>query len=134
MSLRNKCYGSVLPFLAKFIAFQIAIACLLTEFALADVRIEACRGEPFGIGRISIDMPAGNSSAPASDDRFTLSEESGRVLYPVIENKASRRILRGLLGIDGPSRVTFLFMFRGDDPLNVVAYSPMAHVVSIRPA
>src|SRR5437868_11792084 len=76
---------------------QFAIVFLAPQLSRADVRVEAYRGEPFGIGRVTIDLTPGASSAPASDDRFAVTEEKDRVLYPVIENKASRRILRGLL-------------------------------------
>src|SRR5438874_529003 len=62
-------------------------------------RVEVYRGEPFGIGRVTIDLAPGASAAPARDDRVTIVEEKDRVLYPVIENKASRRILRSFLGI-----------------------------------
>src|SRR3954464_5479877 len=129
---QRKC--RVIRVLAQSGAIQFAIACFAPAVAFGEVRVEAYRGEPFGIGRVTIDLSAGSSSAPASDDRFALIEEKDRVLYPVIENKASRRILRGLLGIDGPMKVTYFFMFRGDAPLNVVAYSPTPEVVSIRPS
>src|SRR4051794_11365318 len=120
--------------LAEIGVFQFAVAFFATGAAFGDARIQAYRGEPFGIGRVTIDLPAGSSSAPASDDRFALTEENDRVLYPVIENKASRRILQGLLGIDGPMKVTYFFMFRGDAPLNIVAYSPAPQIISIRPS
>src|SRR4051812_20634516 len=128
---QRKC--RVIRVLAQSGAIQFAIACFAPAVAFGDVRVEAYRGEPFGIGRVTIDLSAGSSSAPASDDRFALIEEKDRVLYPVIENKASRRIVRGLLGMDGPWRATFLFMFRGDNPLNLVAYAPSPLAVSLRP-
>jgi hypothetical protein len=65
------------------------------QFCSAAVRVEAYRGEPFGIGRITIDLAPGSSTAPANDDRCTVVEEQNRVLYAVIENKSSRRLLRG---------------------------------------
>src|SRR4051812_7044600 len=120
--------------LAEIAVFQFALTFFATGAAFGDARIQAYRGEPFGIGRVTIGLPAGSSSAPASDDRFALTEENDRVLYPVIENKASRRILQGLLGIDGPMKVTYFFMFRGDAPLNIVAYSPAPQIISIRPS
>jgi hypothetical protein len=41
--------------------------------------------------------------------------------------------LRGLLGIETPLRVTFIFMFRGDEPLDLTAYTPTAQRVTVRP-
>jgi len=99
----------------------------------ADVRVEAYRGEPFGIGRVTIDISPGATTAPASDDRFTLTDAGGRTLYPVLENKTSRRILRNLLGIEAPLRVTYLFMFRGDEPLDLIAYTPAPQAIRVTP-
>jgi len=104
-----------------------------TGNCLAAIRIEAYRGEPFGIGRVSMDVRQDTSSVPWQDDRFVLEEASGRVLYPVIENRPAGRILRGLLGIESPWRVTFLFMFRGDDPLSLTAYTPGPQQFTVRP-
>lgn len=111
----------------------IAILLLGTQFCPAAVRVEAYRGEPFGIGRVTIDLAPGSSTAPASDDRCTVVEEQDRVLYPVVENKSSRRFLRSLLGIETPLRVTYFFMFRGDEPLNLTAYTPTPEKFTARP-
>ena len=99
----------------------------------AAVRVDAYRGEPFGVGRVTIDLVPGSSSAPASDDRCTVVDDQNRVLYPVVENKSSRKLLRSLLGIERPMRVTYYFMFRGDDPLNLTAYTPTPQTFTARP-
>jgi hypothetical protein len=99
----------------------------------AEPRVEAYRGEPFGIGRVTLDLQPGASTAPASDDRVAITNDKDRVLYPVVENKSSRRILRSLLGIESPLKVTFLFMFRGDEPLDLTAYTPADQRLTVRP-
>src|SRR3954466_6061548 len=91
--------------------FSAVFAC--ANMASAETRVEAYRGEPFGIGRVTIDLAPGSSSAPANDDRFVLTETNDRTLYPVMRNSSSRRMLRDFLGIETPLRVTFYFMFRG---------------------
>src|SRR3954470_21915003 len=91
---------------------QIAILLLAAPVARSATRVEAYRGDPFGVGRVTIDLAPGSTSAPASDDRIAIAEAHNRVLYPVIENKSSRKFLRGLLGIETPLHVTFYFMFR----------------------
>ena len=49
---------------------QFAIILLAPpQHAFAAVRVEAYRGQPFGIGRVTIDLSPGSSTAPASDDR-----------------------------------------------------------------
>ena len=112
--------------------FQFAILFLVGAApASAATRVEAYRGEPFGIGRVTIDLEPG--SAPASDDRFILAEANNRVLYPAMKNSSARRILRGLLGIETPLRLTYLFMFRGDEPLDLIAYTPEPQSFTARP-
>ncbi|MCI0335505.1 MAG: hypothetical protein L0228_20045 [Planctomycetes bacterium] len=109
---------------------------LLTAPAICEaaIRVEAYRGEPFGIGRVSIDLPQGTS--PANDDRFALTESDDRLLYPVLNSGSAvpvRQLLRSFLDIETPSRATFYFMFRSDEPLRVTAYTPDAQEFTIRP-
>jgi hypothetical protein len=113
--------------------------CIL-QFAIASpsvqaaIRVEAYRGEPFGIGRVTIDLPQGVSAA--NDDRFALTESDDRLLYPVLESETRlpvRQLLRSFLNVETPSRATFFFMFRGDDPLRLTAYVPNAQEFTIRP-
>jgi hypothetical protein len=99
----------------------------------AAIRVEAYRGEPFGIGRVTIDLEPGDSATPWSDDRFALSETQGRVIYSVAENAPARRILRSFLGIETPWRVSFCFMFRGDEPLELVLHTPEPLQLTVRP-
>src|SRR5262245_23845376 len=94
-------------------------AALVIAFATscqAAIRAEAFRGEPYGIGRVTVDLAPGASSLPWGDDRFALVEADGRTMYPVLENAAVRRLVRQFLGIETPWQVTFYFMFRGDQP------------------
>src|SRR5689334_17975873 len=82
---------------ASFCVMLLAFLCGGPAVCDAAVRVEAYRGDPFGIGRVTIDLQPGASQSPATDDRCTVVEEQDRVMYPVTENKASRKILRGLL-------------------------------------
>jgi hypothetical protein len=114
--------------------FLVAAACTLSvTSARAAIRVEAYRGEPFGMGRVTVDLPPGASATPWSDDRFTITEASNRVLYPVAQNTPVRRILRNFLGIETPWRVTFYFMFRGDEPLELALYAPDVQQLTVRP-
>jgi hypothetical protein len=116
-------------------AFLLTVlACIAPAFsAAAAIRAEAFRGEPFGIGQITVDLQPDSSSAPAQDDRFAITEAHERVLYPVMKNSSARRILRSFLGIETPLRATFIFMFRGDEPLELVVHTPSSQPVAIRP-
>ncbi len=99
----------------------------------AAIRVEAFRGEPFGIGKITIDLQSGSSATPWSDDRFALTDAQDRIVYPVTENALVRRILRSFLGIETPWRVSFCFMFHGDEPLALVLHAPEPQQLTIRP-
>jgi hypothetical protein len=63
---------------------QFAVLCLSSATCCAEVRVEAYRGEPFGIGRVTIDLPQGVTAA--GDDRFGLAEADNRLLYPVLNS------------------------------------------------
>jgi hypothetical protein len=107
---------------------------LAPSFCDAAVRVEAYRGEPFGIGRVTIDLPQGTS--PTNDDRFALTESDDRVIYPVLDagNRLPvRQLLRSFLNVETPSRATFYFMFRGNDSLRMIAYVPEAQEFTIDP-
>jgi hypothetical protein len=63
-------------------------------------------------------------------------EADDRVVYPVLETsnlRPLRRLLRSFINIETPSRVTFYFMFRGDDPLRMTLYAPQAQEFTIAP-
>jgi hypothetical protein len=115
--------------------FHFAMAWLAaTAVGNAAVRVEAYRGEPFGMGRVTIDLPQGVS--PSNDDRFALTESDNRVIYPVLDSGTRlpvRQLLRSFLNVETPSRATFYFMFRGDDPLRITAYVPDEQAFTIQP-
>jgi len=97
-----------------------AVAALGVGAALAEaaIRVEAYRGEPFGVGRVTVDLP--QDDAPSADDRFGISEANDRVLYPALERRRQLgRIVRRFINIELPNRATFYFMFRGDGPLEL---------------
>ena len=110
-----------------------AVACLSGATCKAAVRIDAYRGEPFGVGRITIDLPQDESAAPGGDDRFAVADEAGRVVYPVQEQRRIGKLLRDLLGVELPNRATFYFLFRGDEPLNLIVYAPDAQRFTVTP-
>jgi hypothetical protein len=126
-------------FHAKFSPAACLLAMLLVvtpNITRAAIRVEAYRGEPFGIGRITVELPGADNTA-AADERFSLKEARGRVLYPVIEQRRQpvRRLLRELLDVEiaAPGRATFYFMFRGDEPLDLFVYAPEEHAITARP-
>ena len=107
---------------------------LLVSAANAAVRVEAISGTPMGVGRVTIDLTPGSSGAPQGDDRFALSDAAGRVLYPVPEQqKRVRKILRRFLGIETPRRLTYYFLFQGNEPFEIEIYAPAQMRVTVVP-
>jgi len=48
------------------------------------VQVEALAGEPFGVGRLQVDLPAAMLPHPLGADGLGLIEQDGRVLYPAL--------------------------------------------------
>ena len=94
---------------------------------------EAYVGQPFGVGRVTLDVLRGEPVLPLSDERFTLLEANGRALYPVLKHEPVRKILRGLLGQEAPRKVTLYYLFQGEQPFDLSAYAPHEQGVHVRP-
>jgi len=128
----------VLPFVAMF----LAAAWNSPLRAEGPIDIEAVAGQPFGVGRITFDLPDEMLPEPLGAEGIGLSEKDGRVFYPSIDSPAFgnklmkefldnnlplisggpvRQEVGGLLrGIfDRPPRTTVYFLFRGSEPLHV---------------
>lgn len=106
---------------------------MTTTACTAAVRVEAYRGEPFGIGRVTVDLPQGDYTSALRDDRFSVTDADGRVLYPAIRHRQIGRIVRRFINIQLPNRATFYFMFLGDEPLRLTVSAPWAMDIAIRP-
>lgn len=100
------------------------------------VRGEAFVGEPFGVGRLEIEVTGTLFPVPLGAEGLGLEEQSGRVFYPAIEAQSLPRLVRDalagarrpalrLLGevIDRPGRVNIYFLFCGKEPLRLVLLS-----------
>ncbi len=97
--------------------------------------------QPFGVGRITFELPAEMLPEPLGLEGIGLSEKDGRVLYPALDNPAFAKrmkellegntplttggpvreqvggLLRGIL--DRPPRATLYFLFRDAKPLEL---------------
>ena len=73
---------------------------LPTSGALAQggVAVEAIAGEPVGVGRVTVDLPAEELPTPLGEDGLGLTEKDGRVLYPAMRNPMFGGLLREILG------------------------------------
>jgi len=102
---------------------------------------EAVAGQPFGVGRIIVDLSKNMLPEPLGIEGLGLSERNGRAMYPTFDSPAVGKLLRGALEsdtpltaggpvreqvggllrgiLDRPPRVTLYFLFRGEGPLEL---------------
>jgi hypothetical protein len=103
--------------------------------------IEAIAGEPFGVGRLSFELPPDMVPQPLGIEGIGLSEKNGRLFSTALDNPAARKLLQEILSsdtplttggpvreqvggilreiLDRPPRCTLYFLFRGSDPLDL---------------
>ncbi len=104
--------------------------------------VEAYAGRPFGVARITLNLPA--SAATLRRDDVLVTGEHGRVLYPVVSAAPVRKMfgellskgpLLGAIAREMPAKVTVYFLFQGDTPFRVTidALEPRQFVVYPRP-
>jgi len=94
----------------------------------------AYSGRPFGVGRITLGVTAGGPANPLEDERFTVSSPDGRVLYPVLaESPPVRRLIRRLLEIETPRNASIYFLFTGEAPFELQAFSPAGQNIPVNP-
>ncbi|MGD0901260.1 MAG: hypothetical protein ABR915_25810, partial [Thermoguttaceae bacterium] len=123
--------------------------------AAAVLEADAFLGEPWGVGRLVVNLPAGQLPEPLGIEGLGLSEKNGRVLYPAIHNPAAAAllkefvaegspltsggpvreevggILRGILS--RPPPVTLHFLFRGSEPLELSLHARQSIPLVVRP-
>ncbi|MEI8374725.1 MAG: hypothetical protein WCJ35_18010 [Planctomycetota bacterium] len=112
-----------------------------TAIAQGPIEAQAIVGEPFGVGAITLNLPAKMLPEPLGLEGVGLIEKAGRVFYPAMRTPALANalkeflredsplagggpvrqevggILRGIL--DRPPRTTIYFLFRGNAPLKL---------------
>lgn len=118
-------------------------------------QVEAYAGEPFGVARLTLDMPDELLPEPLGAEGLRLEEKDGRVMFPVIHVPAFaamakevldstpvltrgpvRQEIRGILGdlLSQPAPKKIYFLFRGTAPMEVkvIGRSPMSATVAVR--
>jgi hypothetical protein len=93
--------------------------------------IEAIAGEPYGVGRWTVPLPAGVNPALLGNNGFTLTEKNGRANFQAFQAEPLRSGVRELLG--RPQMVTVYFLFTGNQPLELQLFSPTATATSVTP-
>lgn len=103
------------------------------QTAVRAATVEAFAGAPFGVARVTLPVVRDQPVVPLEDERFTVSSADGRVLYPVLKEEPVRRLLRRFLEIETPRSVTMYFLFTGDGPLEIDAFSPLRQAATVVP-
>ncbi len=117
-----------------FAACAWALAGLPAAPAAAEVRIqgEAILGEPYGVGRIVVDMPKEEEPDALGPGGVGVTEQFGRLLYPAVDQRPFRALIRDLVGVGG-ERTAVYFLFRGAAPLQLTVRTQTAHAVRVVP-
>ena len=126
------CRARILCWIRLALSILVASQLFLSHLSAAPTS-EAFLGAPFGVGRVTIDVFRGEPVIPLSDERFTVWEESSRVMYPVLKNEPAKKLVRQLLSIDTPRKVTIYYLFQGDDPFDLSVFSPVEQAVRVKP-
>ncbi|MEE9602989.1 MAG: hypothetical protein V3V75_06780, partial [Thermoguttaceae bacterium] len=123
-------------------------------WAQLEVRVEAYTGQPFGIGRLEIQMPKHELPEPLGVDGLAISERNGRVYYPsadspnigplikdildatpLVRGGPIREGIGGLLDqiLDQPPRTNLYFLFTGKGPLDITLQARTPHKIALTP-
>ena len=119
------------------------------------MEVQAFVGEPFGVGSVTLNLPAEMLPEPLGLEGVGVSEKSGRVFYPAMRTPALANalkeflredspltsggpvrqevggILRGIL--NRPPRTTLYFLFRGTEPLNLTIQARKSIPLVVQP-
>jgi hypothetical protein len=95
--------------------------------AFARVTVEAARGTPFGVAKVTINPIDSDAMKLVLNNGFGFDDPNGRILYPVFVPGKFAQFLNNVLKPEEsipPSTITVYFLFRGDDPFAASLYSP----------
>jgi hypothetical protein len=132
------------------LAILFLAAAVAPRATAAGISAQAWIGRPFGVGRIEIELPDAALPEPLGLAGIGLSEKSGRVFYPALEtppgmpgmvkdilNQSRRPLVRmfsDILTNSGPPKATLYFLFRGDQPLELLLRTKAADAFVTVPA
>lgn len=92
---------------------------------------QAFAGQPYGVGRWTVQLPQGVNPALLGNSGFTLTEKNGRAIFQAFQAEPLRTAAREILG--RPQTATVYFLFTGDAPLELQLYAPTAATTTITP-
>jgi hypothetical protein len=132
-------HGGTLKSLVALVALAVvAGACRSANAQLLKGRlrpqepeVEAIAGEPYGVGRWTVQLPQGVNPALLGNSMFTLAEKNGRAMFQAFQAEPMRTVAREFLG--RPQTATVYFLFTGEGPLELQLYAPTAVATAVTP-
>jgi hypothetical protein len=138
----------------------VAAITLIATFTISPARAEvveaeAVVGQPWGVGRVVVDLPDEELPLPLRSEGLGLRERNNRVFFPTSPLPAFAAVAKQFLGedtpltaggpvreeiggvlrgiLDRPPRTTIYFLFRGDEPLDLVLEARHDHPLTVTP-
>ena len=125
----------------------------LVNQGMAQYRAEAIPGEPLGVGKVEVRLPADQYSPVLDVEGLAISERNGRVLYPAIRRREIPGLVREIPGmvsekiggpggqigqllgglLNRPPTAVIYFLFEGTAPLELTIQSTGVDQVVVRP-
>ncbi len=97
----------------------------------AEPGVEAIAGDPYGVGRWTVQLPPGVNPALLGNNSFVLSEKNGRAMFQAFQTEPLRAAAREFLG--RPQTATVYFLFTGDAPLQLELFTPTGTTTVVTP-
>jgi len=149
------CVPSRTVAISAIAACLAGFVCVTPAAAQRILEAQAVLGEPFGVGRIVVQLPDSMLPEPLGLDGLGISEAHGRVFYPAMRNPTMGPIVKELLNEDTPlttggpvraqvggilrglanmpPRTTIHFLFRGDRPLELSLQGRQSIPIVVQP-
>ena len=80
--------------LRRIVLFAVFILSATSGTFAQRIEAEAFAGKPFGVGRVTLDLPEEMLPQPLGIEGLVLTENAGRVLYPALETAAFGRLMK----------------------------------------
>ena len=114
------------------------VLCGGANLAIAQrLQVQAVPGIPFGVGRITMNLPDQLDEEVLDTSFFSITEADGRVFYPAMRLTRPLGIFREVVGAlagDGPNQLHVHFLFTGSAPLEVTLHTPHRIVTRVLPS
>lgn len=117
-------------------SLSIFLLLLAASAGTALAQSEAYMGQPFGIGRITVSLPADQVAQVWQTSGVTITEANNRIHYPAVTSRRVLRSIGSLLGVEIqglPGKVNIYFLFTGEEPLQIAVDTPAQQQVLVTP-